>query len=70
MTKAKGSAYSIAQHRVPKLIPVLGCQPAGKPDGRLPLLSARPAVTLATPRALLPISLLGEQRHDGCEQFA
>jgi len=37
---------------VPKLIPVLGSQPAGdvihKPGGRLPLLSARPAVTLAT----------------------
>jgi len=37
---------------VPELIPVLDSQPAGnvnhKPDGRLPLLSARPAVTLAT----------------------
>jgi len=37
---------------VPELIPVLGSQPAGdgshKPGGRLPLLSARPAVTLAT----------------------
>jgi len=37
---------------VPELIPVLGSQPAGdvshKPDGRLPLLSAKPAVTLAT----------------------
>ena len=36
---------------VPELIPVLGSQPAGdvshKPGGRLPLLSARPAVTLA-----------------------
>ena len=35
-----------------KLIPVLGSQPAGdvshKPGGRLPLLSARPAVTLKT----------------------
>jgi len=35
-----------------ELIPVLGGQPAGdvthKPDGRLPLLSARPAVILAT----------------------
>ena len=34
---------------VPELIPVLGSQPAGdvsrKPGGRLPLLSARPAVT-------------------------
>jgi len=39
-------------HRVPELIPVLGSQPAGdvnhKPDGRLPLLFARPAVTPAT----------------------
>jgi len=47
----KGSAYSISEHRVPELIPVLGSQPAGdmshKPGGRLPLLSARPAVTLA-----------------------
>jgi len=37
---------------VPELIPVLGSQPARdvshKPGGRLPLLSARPAVTLAT----------------------
>jgi len=37
---------------VPELIPVLGSQPAGdvshKPGGRLPLLSARHAVTLAT----------------------
>jgi len=38
--------------RVPELIPVLGSQPAGdvshKPSGRLPLLSARPAVNPAT----------------------
>ena len=37
---------------VPELIPVLGSQPAGdvshKPGGRLPLLSARPAVNCAT----------------------
>jgi len=48
----KGSPYSTTERRVPELIPVLGSQPAGdvnhKPDGRLPLLSARPAVTLAT----------------------
>jgi len=48
----KGSPYSIAERRVPELIPVLGSQSAGdvsrKPDGRLPLLSTRPAVTLAT----------------------
>jgi len=50
--KSKGSPYSITERTVPQLIPVLGSQPAGdvshKPGGRLPLLSARPAVTLAT----------------------
>jgi len=50
--KGKGSPYSITERRVPKLIPVLGSQPAGdvshKPGGRLPSLSARPAVTSST----------------------
>jgi len=50
----KGSPYSITERRVPELIPALGSQPAGdlshKPSGRLPLLSARPAVTPATLR--------------------
>jgi len=50
--KGKGSTCSITQRRVPELIPVFGSQPAGdvshKPGGRLPLLSARPAVTPAT----------------------
>jgi len=48
----KGSPYSITERRVPELIPVLGSRSAGdvshKPGGRLPLLAARPAVTLAT----------------------
>ena len=48
----KVSPYSIAERRVPELNPVLDSQPAGdvghKPGNRLPLLSARPAVTLAT----------------------
>ena len=50
----KGNPYSIrlTERRVPELIPVLGSQPAGdvshKPGGRLPLLSARPAVTPTT----------------------
>jgi len=52
--KKVGSPYSITKLRVPELIPVLGSQPSGdvnhKPDGRLPLLSARPAVTPATLR--------------------
>ena len=73
----KASPYLITERRVPKLIPVLGSQSAGdmshKPDGRLPLLSARSAVTLQPLRGLLPVLLLGEQRCngcDGCEQFA
>jgi len=65
--KGKGSPCSITERRVPELIPVLGSQPARdmshKPGGRLPLLSARPAVNLATlKRVLLPVLLLGEQR--------
>jgi len=47
----KGSPYSITERRVPELISVCGSQPAGdvnhKTDGRLPLLSARSAVTPA-----------------------
>ena len=50
--KGKGSPYSITERRVPELIPVLGSQPASdvshKLGSRLPLLSARLAVTLAT----------------------
>jgi len=56
------------------MIPVLSSQPAcdvsHKPGGRLPLLSARPAVTPQPLRGLLPNFLLGEQRHNGSEQFA
>jgi len=75
LKNGKGSPYSTAEGRGPELILVLGSQPAGdvshKPGGRLRLLSARPAVTPATlKRTILPVSLLGEQRHDGCEQFA
>ena len=47
----KGRPYSITERSVPELIPVVGSQPADdvshRPDGRLPLLSARPAVTPA-----------------------
>ena len=46
------SPYSITERRVPELIPVFGSQPADdvshKPGSRLPLLSARPTVTLVT----------------------
>jgi len=72
--KRKGSPYSITECSVPELIAVLGSQPAGdashKPSSTLPLLSTRPAVTLAILRGLLSILLLGEQRHDGSEQLA
>ena len=47
----KGGPYSITERRVTELIPVLGSPRAGdvshKPGGRLPFLSARPAVTPA-----------------------
>jgi len=51
--KGKGSPYSVAERRVPELIPVLGSQPAGdvshKPGGRLAVITSRePAVTPAT----------------------
>ena len=50
--QVKGSPYSITELRVTELIPVLGSQHAGdvshKPGSKLPLLSARPAVTLTT----------------------
>jgi len=50
--KSIGSPYSITERRVPRLIPVRGSQPAGdvshKPSNWLPLVSARPVVTIAT----------------------
>ena len=52
VTVKRHSPYSITERSVPELIPVLGSQHAGdvshKPGGRLPVLSPRPAVTLAT----------------------
>jgi len=61
LVKGKGSPYLTAEHKVSVLIPVLG--------SRLPLLSTRPAVTFLAHRPV-PVSLLGEQRHGRCEQFA
>ena len=55
------------------MIPVLGSQPAGdvshKPDGRLPLLSARLAVASATLKRAATSFALGEQRHNGCDFY-
>ena len=72
--KGKGSPYFITEHRVPELIPVPDSQPKGD-------MIINPAVgchyfppglqlPLQPLRGLLPILLLGEQRHNGCEQFA
>jgi len=48
----KDSPYSIAKRSIPELILVLGsqraCDVSHKPGGRLPLLSAKTTVTLAT----------------------
>jgi len=53
----------------PELIPVLGSQPAGdvchKPGG-----AGCHYFRQARSYSCNPVSLLGEQRHDGCEQFA
>ena len=50
--KGNSNPYLITERKVSELILVLASQPAGavshKPGSRLPLLSARPAVTLAT----------------------
>ena len=50
-TEVKNGKSKVAHTRLPSVrFPVLGSQPAGdlshKPGGRLPLLSARPAVTI------------------------
>ena len=73
LSKGKGGPYSITERRVPELFPVLGIQPSNvshKPGDRLPLLSARPAVTLATLKRAAIILVFGEQRHNRCEKFA
>jgi len=76
IVKGKGRPYSITERGVPELIPVLGSQRAGdvshKPGDRLPLLSARPAVTPATleKAATSFAARWREAPPDGCEQFA
>ena len=70
--KGKGSPYSIAERRVPELIPVLGSQPARDVSHKPPAVGCHyfppgPQLPLQLLRGLLPISLLGEQRHDECD---
>jgi len=72
--KGKGNPYSITERRVPELQswffavslqvtrvtnPAVGCH----------YFPPSPQLSLQSLRGLLPIPLLGEQRHDRCEQF-
>ena len=72
--KGKVSPYSITERRVPELIPVLGSQPAGdvshKPSVGCHYFPPGQQLPQQSLRELLPILLVGEQRHNGCEQFA
>jgi len=73
MQKDKGSPCWITERRVPELITVLGSQPAGdvshKPSFRLPLLSAKPAVTPTILAGCYQFHCL-VNRGTMCEQFA
>jgi len=73
-SKGKGSLCSIIEHRVPELIPVFGSEPAGdvshKTSGRLHYFPPGLQLLPQSLRGLLPILILGKQRHNGCEQFA
>ena len=64
----------ITEHRVPELIPVLGSQPAddvsNNPAAGCHYFPPGPQLPSQPLRGLLPISLLDEQTHDGCKQFA
>jgi len=70
----KGSPCSITKRRVLELISVLGSHPAGdvshKRGRMLPLFFAMAQLPPQPLRGLLPILLLGEQRYNGCKQFA
>ena len=72
--KDKGNTYSITERRVPELIPVFDSQPAvdvsHKPTVGCHYFLPGLQLPLQPLRGLLPILLLGEQRHNGCEQIA
>ena len=70
--KSKGSPYLITERRVPELIPVLGIRPAGDVSHKPGCHYFPPRLQLPPQplRGLLPVFLLGEQRHNGCKQFA
>jgi len=72
--KGKGSPYSITERGVPELIAVRGSQPVSDVSHN-PAVGCHyfpPGLQLSPQplRGLLPILLLGEQRHNGYEQFA
>jgi len=71
--KGKASPYSITERRVPELIPVLGSQPAGdvsqNPAVGCHYFPPGPQLPSQPLRGLLPISLLSEQSHDGCDSL-
>jgi len=72
--KKVSSPYSITERTVPKLIPVLDSQPAGdvshKPGVGCHYFPSGLQLPPQPLKGVLPILLLSEQRHDGCEQFA
>ena len=72
--KGKRSPCSITERTVPEMIPVLGSQPEVtwviNPAVGCHYFSPGPQLPSRPLRGLLPILLFGEQRRDGCEQFA
>ena len=70
--KGKSSPCSTAERRVPELIPFLGSQVTWVTNPAVGSHYFPPGLQLPPEslRGLLPVLLLGEQRHDGCEQFA
>jgi len=66
------AAYSITACRVPQLIPVVSLQVTSVVNPAVDCRYILPGLQLPPQplRGLLPILLLGEQRHNGCEQFA
>ena len=65
--KVKVAHTEITECRVLELIPVLGVI---NPAVRCHYFPPGPQLCLQPLRGLLPVLLLGEQRHNGCEPFA
>jgi len=72
--KGKGSLYSITERKVPELIRFLAVslQVTWVINSAVGCHYFPPGLQLPSQRLreLLPVLLLGEQTHDGCEQFA